>query len=142
MLRVASRLIGGGAVAFGVPSSLRPHFAEAKASKGQTHLREKDFPLSEHHHGKAKVRVLKVNREKDGMHQVSEFNVNTRLFAPVYGRVFTQEENAGLVATDTQKNTVYIIAQRTQGEGCELQLSYTCTSLPAVLHQSGVRCNI
>ena len=66
------------------------------------------------------MKVLKVNREKDGVHEVSEFNVNTRLFAPVYGRVFTKEENAGLVATDTQKNTVYIIAQRTRGTGCEL----------------------
>jgi hypothetical protein len=67
--------------------------------------------LTGHHHGKAKVRVLKVRhasvngsgREK---HSVSEYKVETRLFSPEYAKVFTDDDNAGLIATDTQKNTV------------------------------------
>jgi len=45
-------------------------------------------------------------------HTVQEYTVATRLFSPVYSDVFTAENNAGLVATDTQKNTVYIVAKR------------------------------
>ena len=54
------------------------------------------------------------------MDTVQEYTVKTRLYAPKYETVFTKEENKDLVATDTQKNTVYIIAQRTRGTGCEL----------------------
>jgi hypothetical protein len=48
----------------------------------KTSLREKDFPLVHHQHGKARVRVLKVRRPaRGGRHEISEFNVSTRLFS-------------------------------------------------------------
>mmetsp|Transcript_10071 Transcript_10071/g.23216 ORF Transcript_10071/g.23216 Transcript_10071/m.23216 type:complete len:353 (-) Transcript_10071:288-1346(-) len=78
-----------------------------------------DFPVAAHHHGKAKVRVLKVRHDASGgaaggeKHSVSEYTVHTRLYSPEYEKVFTQDDNSDLVATDTQKNTVYVVAKRT-----------------------------
>ena len=77
-----------------------------------TRLRSQEYTLSEHYHGKARVRVLRVRRQPDGTHTVQQYSVETRLFSPEYDRVFTQEDNEGLVATDTQKNTVYVVAKR------------------------------
>eukprot|EP00937_MAST-01D_sp_MAST-1D-sp2_P002110 g2110.t1 len=74
-------------------------------------LRTRDFPLAQHSHGKSKVRVLKVRRG-DTSHSVSEYTVKTKLFSEEYGRTFTDEDNTDLVATDTQKNTVYVVAKR------------------------------
>ena len=76
-------------------------------------LRTKTFPMGDHHHGKARVRVLRV-REDGEKHTVQEYTVATRLFSPAYSAVFTDESNAGLVATDTQKNTVYVVAKRSK----------------------------
>jgi len=75
--------------------------------------RTRDFQLADHNHGKARVRVLKVNGAADGTHMACEYTVATKLFSPAYGKVFTHEDNSGLVATDTQKNTVYVVAKRT-----------------------------
>ena len=80
-----------------------------------TQLRKKSYPLLDHHHGKAKVRVLRVRREKT-LETVQEYTVATRLFSPMYSRVFTDEDNSDLVATDTQKNTIYVVAQKTSAE--------------------------
>lgn len=81
-------------------------------------LRREDFPLRAHSHGKSKVRVLKVRRG-DGTHKISEWEVAIKLLSPTYERVFNQEDNSDLVATDTQKNTVYIVAKRSNAETCE-----------------------
>lgn len=77
--------------------------------------------MLDHNHGKCRVRVLKVHRPKnpDGVHKVYEYTVATTLFNPDYGRVFTDEDNSGLVATDTQKNTVYVVAKRTKADSPE-----------------------
>ena len=74
--------------------------------------RKTDYDLARHQHGKTRVRVLKVRRE-GGVHAISEYKVETTLFSPAYDRVFTKGDNTDLVATDTQKNTVYIVAKRT-----------------------------
>ena len=78
--------------------------AEAQGGKLEQ-LRTQSFPLADHNHGKARIRVLKVGRS-DQRHTVHEYTVETKLFSPVYTRVFTEQDNTGLVATDTQKNTV------------------------------------
>lgn len=85
----------------------------------QTRLRENEYPLLRHDHGKSKVRVLKVRREASGRHEIREFTVNTRLFSSEYEKVFTRDDNCGLVATDTQKNTVYVVAKRTKCDSPE-----------------------
>ena len=83
---------------------------------GLSRQRDRDFNLTDHNHGKARVRVMKVRRAEDGTQSCSEFTVHTKLFSPEYTRVFTDEDNTGLVATDTQKNTVYVVAKRTPAE--------------------------
>lgn len=123
MLRAAwSRrwAIGAGALGLGVATSSGHHPAAAAPYAGgkKSSIREADFPLVHHQHGKARVRVLKVRRpeEGSGRHEISEFTVNTRLFSKEYAKVFTDNDNAHLVATDTQKNTVYVVAKRTACE--------------------------
>mmetsp|Transcript_33862 Transcript_33862/g.101982 ORF Transcript_33862/g.101982 Transcript_33862/m.101982 type:complete len:728 (-) Transcript_33862:124-2307(-) len=74
--------------------------------------RKRSYDLARHQHGKTKVRVLKVRRE-GGVHTISEYKVETTLYSPIYERCFTKGDNAELVATDTQKNTVYVVAKRT-----------------------------
>lgn len=116
MIRNLSGRVGAVAVvATGCYSFCDP-FRESKTS---TRLREENFPLAFHHHGKAKVRVLKVRHSPGNggeRHSVSEFTVHTRLYSPVYEKVFTDEDNSDLVATDTQKNTVYLIAKKTEAK--------------------------
>lgn len=75
-------------------------------------LRERDFPLREHNHGKTRVRILKVIRDDPNQHVICEFNVETKLFCEDYAKCFTKEDNSDLVATDTQRNTVYMVAKR------------------------------
>jgi urate oxidase len=126
MLRIAAAARGrsraaaaaAGALSFAVAAAgaARP-VADAAPYAGakRTAVRDTDFPLTHHHHGKARVRVLKVRRSA-ARHEISEFTVNTRLFSSEYAKVFTANDNADLVATDTQKNTVYIVAKRTACE--------------------------
>ena len=93
--------------------------AEPKADAMKlTKLRVKDFALPIHSHGKAKVRVMKVVRT-EAKHFCYEYSVDTTLYSPSYERVFTKDDNSGLVATDTQKNTVYVIAKRTKADSPE-----------------------
>jgi len=92
--------------------ALIPGYAFADDKK-LTSLRKSDFELARHRHGKTRVRVLKVRKE-DGVHSVSEYNVETTLYSPIYERCFTKGDNAELVATDTQKNTVYVVAKRSE----------------------------
>lgn len=68
---------------------------------GLTKLRDKDFALVEHYHGKTRVRVLRVQHTAQGRDSVQEFNVQTRLFGGSYNKVFTHEDNTDLVATGT-----------------------------------------
>lgn len=65
-------------------------------------MRTQDYPLVTHHHGKAKVRVLKVRHDTSAgreKHSVSEYMVHTRLYSPEYAKVFTNDDNADLVPT-------------------------------------------
>mmetsp|Transcript_14057 Transcript_14057/g.18413 ORF Transcript_14057/g.18413 Transcript_14057/m.18413 type:complete len:313 (+) Transcript_14057:43-981(+) len=81
-------------------------------------LRTKDFRIIDHNHGKARVRVMKVDRSND-QHRVFEYNVHTKVFCPKYELVFSAEDNTDLVATDSQRNTVYCVAKRTKADSPE-----------------------
>lgn len=74
------------------------------------------FQLTQHNHGKSGVRVMKVKHKKEGQstrHSVSQYTVETTLYSPdTYEKVYTAGDNTDLVATDTQKNTVYIVAKK------------------------------
>ncbi|KXZ55900.1 hypothetical protein GPECTOR_2g1451 [Gonium pectorale] len=68
------------------------------------------YALPFHHHGKSKVRVGRVWREGN-VHHMVEWNVNTMIDSDME-HAFIKGENTGMTATDTQKNTVYVVAQR------------------------------
>ncbi|KAL6756974.1 hypothetical protein V8C86DRAFT_2611861 [Haematococcus lacustris] len=75
-----------------------------------------ELPL--HQHGKSRVRVARTWREGD-VHHFVEWTVHTMLESAME-HAFKQGDNTGMTATDTQKNTVYIIAQRmSQRCSCE-----------------------
>ena len=63
---------------------------------------------------------MKVKHKKEGQstrHSVSQYTVETTLYSPdTYEKVYTAGDNTDLVATDTQKNTVYVVAKRTKCE--------------------------
>ena len=73
--------------------------------------------LAENHYGKSRVRVVKVVRSSEA-HQVFEWSVGVYLTGD-FGACFLDGENAGLLATDTMKNTVYVMAQASQAATME-----------------------
>lgn len=122
---VASSVAGAAGVAacgFTASSTVTPlRYVEAQPYTGpkETTLRETSYPITEHYHGKWKVRVLKVRRPPvgiEGRHEINEYTVRVYLWSPVYEKVYTNSDNSDLVATDTCKNTVYVVAKRTACE--------------------------
>nr|KJB75034.1 hypothetical protein B456_012G019800 [Gossypium raimondii] len=72
----------------------------------------------EQRHGKARVRVGRVWRSKDGCrHFMVEWNVNISLLSNCVA-AYVRDDNSDIVATDTMKNTVYVKAKE-----CSEQLS-------------------
>ncbi|KAE8735744.1 Uricase-2 isozyme 1 [Hibiscus syriacus] len=72
----------------------------------------------EQRHGKARVRVARVWRSKDGRHHfMVEWNVNISLLSNCVA-AYVSDDNSDIVATDTMKNTVYVKAKE-----CSEQLS-------------------
>lgn len=65
--------------------------------------------LAENHYGKSRVRLLKVMRDGE-QHEVREWTVGVYLEGD-FERCFTEGDNAGIMATDTMKNTVYSVAR-------------------------------
>ena len=61
-------------------------------------------------YGKAEVRLVHVARDGD-RHQIRDLNVSTALRGD-FAAAHTDGDNAHIVATDTQKNTVYAFAQQ------------------------------
>jgi len=68
--------------------------------------------LAENAYGKIKIRVLKVNRHSSGRHEVREVTVQTLLWGD-FADSWTNGSNAKIIATETQKNTVYQLAKTT-----------------------------
>lgn len=63
-----------------------------------------------HQHGKSKVRLGRTWREGN-VHYFVEWNVHTMLESDME-HAFKTGSNAGMTATDTQKNSVYVVGQR------------------------------
>ena len=61
-------------------------------------------------YGKAEVRLVRVARDGD-RHQIRDLNVSTALRGD-FATAHTDGDNSHIVATDTQKNTVYALAQQ------------------------------
>lgn len=67
--------------------------------------------LSHARYGKDSVRVYKVARNPDGTQSVTEMTVCTLLEGDIAAS-WTKADNANIVATDTQKQTVYVMAKQ------------------------------
>lgn len=73
--------------------------------------------LPSHWHGKSRVRVLKRSIQ-GAQHSILEITVDIKLWGD-YEHVYTRGDNSELVATDTMKNTVYVVAKTTQFNSLE-----------------------
>jgi urate oxidase len=82
-------------------------------TKDFSKLRRTNFPIQEQWYGKLRVRVMKVRQEAKGEHSVAEYTVNTKLFGESFAKSYTDGDNRDCIATDTQKNSVYLVAKRT-----------------------------
>ena len=66
--------------------------------------------FGDNQYGKAEVRLVRVTRDGD-RHQIKDLNVSTALRGD-FADAHLAGDNAKVVATDTQKNTVYAFAQQ------------------------------
>jgi len=66
--------------------------------------------LSEYAYGKIDIRVMKLNRHPNGVHEPRELTVQTLLYGD-FAEAWTIGSNKKIVATETQKNTVYQLAK-------------------------------
>nr|XP_018915759.1 PREDICTED: uricase [Bemisia tabaci] len=66
--------------------------------------------MIEHGYGKSGVKLLYINRA-NGIHSIRECEVTTTLILSTVQSYLTGD-NDGIIATDSQKNTVYILAKK------------------------------
>ncbi|WP_344732865.1 factor-independent urate hydroxylase [Nocardioides fonticola] len=73
-----------------------------------------DIVLGANQYGKAECRLVRVTRDADparpGYHEITDLNVTSQLRGD-FVTCHTEGDNSQVVATDTQKNTVYAFAQ-------------------------------
>jgi urate oxidase len=65
--------------------------------------------LTENHYGKSDVRLTKVIRNGD-RHDLLEFSIDIHL-SGLFSRSYTHGDNSSIIATDSMKNTVYVLAK-------------------------------
>lgn len=66
--------------------------------------------LTDNAYGKSKVRLTKVVRGAGGVHQFFEFSVDIQLRGD-FADSYTAGDNSKIIATDSMKNTVYVLAK-------------------------------
>ncbi len=69
--------------------------------------------LTAHRYGKSRVRLMKVLREGD-VHTIKELTARV-LLEGAFERSYTASDNTSVVATDTMKNTLYVLAHEQLG---------------------------
>ncbi len=69
--------------------------------------------LTAHRYGKSRVRLMKVLRDGD-VHTIKELTARI-LLEGAFERSYTAADNAQVVATDTMKNTIYVLAHQHLG---------------------------
>ena len=65
--------------------------------------------LGRNQYGKAEVRLVRITRDAD-RHSIEDLNVTSQLHGD-FAAAHTDGDNSNVVATDTQKNTVYAFAK-------------------------------
>ncbi|KAH8283048.1 hypothetical protein KR054_011896 [Drosophila jambulina] len=98
---------------FATPLRQQPTSA-AGQSQGKTmtdgHDKPFQYEITDHGYGKDAVKVLHVSRQGP-VHTIQEFEVGTHL--KLYSKKdYYQGNNSDIVATDSQKNTVYLLAKK------------------------------
>ena len=92
------------------------------------------FKLTQHHYGKSDVRLTKVIRNGP-RHELLEFSVNITLEGD-FARSYTHGDNSTVIATDSMKNAVYVLAKErtfTTPETFAVQLAeHFCVAYPQV----------
>ena len=73
--------------------------------------------LTANHYGKSDVRLTKVVRN-GARHELLEFSVDITLHG-TFDRSYTHGDNSDIVATDSMKNTVYVLAKEKQFDSPE-----------------------
>lgn len=74
------------------------------------HSSSQQYEITDKGYGKDAVKVMYVNR-KGPVHSIQEFEVGTHL--KLYSNQdYFQGNNSDIVATDSQKNTVYLLAKK------------------------------
>jgi urate oxidase len=73
--------------------------------------------LHSHRYGKAKVRVFK-KLQQEGIHTPKELEVTTLLEGD-FGASFTKDDNSQVIATDSIKNTINVLAHQLLGSETE-----------------------
>ncbi|XP_063359095.1 uricase [Cydia amplana] len=84
-------------------SGTKPALTAAADSGGR-------FEFSDHGYGKSSVKLLHVHRDGD-YHTIREFEVSTELKLSTES-AYVIGDNKEVVATDSQKNTVYLLAKK------------------------------
>ncbi|EDV31372.1 uncharacterized protein Dana_GF15322 [Drosophila ananassae] len=97
---------------FAIP--LRQPSSMSKSQKQSSSMDDHDKPfqyeITDHGYGKDAVKVLHVSR-KGPVHTIQEYEVGTHL--KLYSKKdYYQGNNSDIVATDSQKNTVYLLAKK------------------------------
>ncbi|KAJ7970659.1 Uricase [Quillaja saponaria] len=82
----------------------------------------------EQRHGKDRVRVARVWKNKEGRHFMVEWSVSISLLSDCLP-AYVSDDNSDIVATDTMKNTVYVKAKE-----CAEQLSVEAFSIELAKH--------
>jgi urate oxidase len=95
-------------------------------------------------HGKGRVRVVKVTRNKStGVHDVVQYSVQLLLEGDGMDEVFVDGNNRQCVATDTCKNTVYYVANQYDFKSVEeygvLLAKHFLDEYPAIVNKITVK---
>jgi len=81
-----------------------------------------DIILGANQYGKAECRLVRITRDTE-VHEIEDLNVTSQLRGD-FEACHTEGDNSQVVATDTQKNTVYAFAKQ-HGIGCPEQFLLT-----------------
>lgn len=84
--------------------------AGGKGNSKEDHEGPHQYNISDYGYGKDSVKVLHVKRDGP-VHSIKEFEVSTHL--KLYSKKdYFYGDNSDIVATDSQKNTVYLLAKK------------------------------
>ncbi|MFT4234785.1 MAG: urate oxidase [Microbacterium sp.] len=73
-------------------------------------MSEASVHLGAHKYGKAENRLVRITRDT-ARHEIEDLNITSQLRGDAFAGSFFTGDNSSIIATDTQKNTVYALAK-------------------------------